>query len=82
MNWAQYYAYQNRVTSQNTMSRIQFVTGILLISTKQEFVKQCFLLKQLYDIGPRAQFYGSAYPKQRINTYRSREFQAYIKHTG
>ena len=30
----QNYAYQNKVTSQNTMSQVQFVTGILLIFAK------------------------------------------------
>ena len=35
------------------MTRVQFVTGILLISAKQEIVKQYFLLKQPYEIGPR-----------------------------
>ena len=29
-----------------------YVTGILLISAKQNFVKQCSVLKQLYEIGP------------------------------
>ena len=42
------------VTSQTTMSIAEFVTGILLISAKQKIVKQYFLLKQLYEIGPRA----------------------------
>ena len=34
------------------MLHVQFVTGILLIFAKQETVKQYFLLKQLYEIGP------------------------------
>ncbi len=41
----QNYANQNKVTCQNTMSHVSFVTGILLISAKQEIVKQYFLLK-------------------------------------
>jgi len=34
------YAYQNRVTSQNTKSHVHFVTGILFISSKQRIVEQ------------------------------------------
>ena len=43
-----HYAYQNKVTSKTTMSHVQFVTGILLISAWQKYVKQYFMLKQLY----------------------------------
>ena len=35
---------------------VQVVTGILLISAEQDIFKQYFLLKQLYEIGPRALF--------------------------
>ena len=34
------FANQSKVTSQNTMLHVQFVTGILLIFAKQETVKQ------------------------------------------
>ena len=34
-----------RLPSQNTISHIRFLTGILLISTEQKTVKQYFLLK-------------------------------------
>ena len=34
------------------MSCLQFVTGILLISAKQNISQQYFLLKQLYKIEP------------------------------
>ncbi len=42
-----HYAYWNMVTSQNTVSHVPPVIGILLIT-----VKQYFLLKQLCEIGP------------------------------
>ena len=34
------------------MSLVQFVTGNLLISAKQDIVKHNFLLKQLHEIEP------------------------------
>lgn len=40
------------VTSQNNMSHVPPVTGILLISAEREIVRQCFLLKQQYELGP------------------------------
>ena len=43
------------VPGQNTMSRLQFVTGVLFISAKQNIVRQYYLLKQLYEIGPRCE---------------------------
>ena len=36
--------YHNRVTSESTMSHVQFTTGILLISAKREIVLQYVLL--------------------------------------
>ena len=46
-------AQHNKVTltSETIMSHVQFVTGVLLISTKQIFFKQYVPLEQLYDIG-------------------------------
>ncbi len=41
------------VTSQNTMSHIQYVTDILFIFAKQNIFMEYSLLKQLYKIGPR-----------------------------
>ena len=41
------FAYQNKVTSQATISHVQFLTGILLISAKQTIVKM-----QLYETDP------------------------------
>ena len=35
------------------MSHVLFVNGILLVSAKQEIVKQNCLFKQLYEIGQR-----------------------------
>ena len=37
------------VTSQTTMSSVQFVTGTLLVSAQQIIVQQYILLKQLYE---------------------------------
>ena len=34
------------------MLQVQYVTSILLISAQQKIVKQYFLLKQLFEIGP------------------------------
>ena len=34
------------------MSQVQLVTGNLLISAKQTILKQCFQLKQHYEISP------------------------------
>ena len=38
------HAYQNMVTSQTTMFRVQFVTGILLVFVDENKIKQYFLL--------------------------------------
>ena len=53
---AKHNAYQNKVTSQNTMLHVQSMTGILLIPAKQENVEHFFLLEQPYEIGPRSSF--------------------------
>ena len=49
----QHYSYQIKVTSQHTMSHVLFVTGILLISAKQDILKQYSPLKRLNEIGHR-----------------------------
>ena len=48
------------------------------IYAKQKIVKQYFLLEQLYELDPMAQFHGSAYRKQGTGVCRSREFCAYL----
>ena len=45
--------YHNNVTNQTAMSHVQFVIGILLISSKQKIVQQSCLLKQLYEISSK-----------------------------
>ena len=45
------YANQTKVTSQTTMSRVQFVTGILLISFEQKY-KQCSAKEAPCNLGP------------------------------
>ena len=62
------YAYQNKVTSQSTLSHVQFVTGNLLISAKQENIKQYFLLKLLHEIEPRAQLHKPSKQKNLLST--------------
>ena len=52
---AQVAGFQNKVTSQNTITHVTFVPGTLLVSAKHKLVKQHYLLKQRYEIGPRTQ---------------------------
>ena len=40
------------ITIQTTMSHVQSVTGILLISAKQKCFKEHFVLNQPYEIEP------------------------------
>ncbi len=44
------FAYQYNVTSQNTISHMQLVTGSLLVFAKPKRCEPNFLLKQLYEI--------------------------------
>ena len=41
-----------RLPAKNTVSYIQCVIGVLIVSAKQEIVWHNFLLKQLYGTGP------------------------------
>ena len=52
---AQVAGFQNKVTSQNTITHVTFVPGTLLVSAKHKLYKQHYLLKQRYEIGPRTQ---------------------------
>ena len=48
------HAYHYEVTTKKkTWLNVQFLTGILLISAELKICKQYFLIKQLYEIGPR-----------------------------
>ena len=46
------YTYQNKVSSQLTMSQVHYVTDIVLISSKQKIAKHYFLLKHFYEFEP------------------------------
>ena len=52
----QKHAYENKVTSQATISHVQSMTGIVLLSTKQnknvmQYNSACNINKQLHEIG-------------------------------